>query len=212
VSAPVMSRHSRILSERTVILSPDYAARSTDRIARVISSMADENRNFGMREYLHRHAAEHDCRDPAPSVRGHDDEIAASSLGGADDAFVRMVLFDLHGFADDTSCASFLGDALQYALRMRFGARGVLGKSARHFIDPRSRNGIDVERSFHRQGGDFCPDRLGKRQSMAHRPAGKLGAVGWDQNMPIHPAPLSVMPCPARCGIPSAVTLHCTNA
>src|SRR5262249_15020377 len=129
MSAPVMSRHSRILSERTVILSPDYAARSTDRIARVISSMADENRNFGMREHLHRHAAEHDCRDPAPPVRGHDDEIAASSLGGVDDAFVRMIPFDLHGFADDTSCASFLGDALQYALRMRLARAACSAKA-----------------------------------------------------------------------------------
>jgi len=74
-----------------------------------------------------------------------------------------MILFDLHGFADDTGLTRFFGDAVQYLFRVRFGALGVLGKSPRHFIDPRSRNRIDIERCLHRQCGDFCSDRLGKR-------------------------------------------------
>jgi hypothetical protein len=48
----------------------------------------------------------------APTVRGHDDEIAASLLGGVDDPLVSMILFDLHGFADDISCVSLFGDLI----------------------------------------------------------------------------------------------------
>src|ERR1700730_19137123 len=59
-----------------------------------IASVADQNRNFRVRQHLGRRAAEHDCRNPAPAVRGHDDEIAASLLGGLDDRFVRMILFE----------------------------------------------------------------------------------------------------------------------
>ena len=92
--------------------------------------MADQNRNFRVRQHLGRHAAEHDCRNPASAVRGHDDEIATSLLGGLDDGFVRMILFDLHGFADDTGLTRFFGDAVQYLFRVRFGARGVLGKGS----------------------------------------------------------------------------------
>jgi hypothetical protein len=62
-------------------------------------------------------------------VRGHDDEIAASLLGGVDDPLIRMILFDLHGFADDIRCVSLFGDLIQYAPRVRFGALGVLDKS-----------------------------------------------------------------------------------
>jgi len=89
--------------------------------------MADQNRNFRVRQHLGRHAPKHDRRNPAPAVRGHDDEIAASLLGGLNDGFVRMILFDLHGFADDASLARFFGDATQYLFRMRFGARSVRG-------------------------------------------------------------------------------------
>jgi len=71
-------------------------------------------------QHLGRHAAKDDCRNPTPAVRGHDDEIAASLLGGLNDGFVRMILFDLHGFAYDTSQARFFGDAIQYLFRMRF--------------------------------------------------------------------------------------------
>ena len=66
-----------------------------------------------MRKHLRRHAAKYDSRNPAPSVRGHDDEVAASLLGGVYDALVSMILFDLHGFTDDTSRAGFFGDAIQ---------------------------------------------------------------------------------------------------
>ena len=93
------------------------------------SSVADKNRNFGMRKHLGRHAAKHDCRNPAPSMRGHNDEITASLFGGLDDGLVRMILFDLHGFAAYTSCASFFGDATQYVSRMRSGTLGMLSKS-----------------------------------------------------------------------------------
>ena len=75
-------------------------------------SMADQHRNFRVRQHLGRHTAKHDCRDPAPAMRGHDDEVAASLLGGLDDGFVRMILFDLHGFADDTSQTRCFGDAI----------------------------------------------------------------------------------------------------
>ena len=92
--------------------------------------MTDEYRNFRVRKHLRRHAAKHDCRNSAPSVRGHDDEVAASLLGGVYDTLVRMILFDLHGFTDDTSRAGFFGDSIQYALRVRFGALGMLGESA----------------------------------------------------------------------------------
>ena len=91
--------------------------------------MADKDRNFGVRKHLGRHAAKHDRRNPAPTVRGHDDEIAASLLGGVDDPLIRMILFDLHGFADDIRCVSLFGDLIQYAPRVRFGALGVLDKS-----------------------------------------------------------------------------------
>jgi len=63
-------------------------------------------------------------------MRGHDDEVAASLLGGVYDGFVRMVLFDLHGFADDTGQTRCFGDAIQYLFRVHFGALGVLGKSS----------------------------------------------------------------------------------
>ena len=66
-----------------------------------------------MREYLGRHAAKHDRRNPASPVRGHDDEIAASLLGDVNDSLVRMILFDLHGFADDISCVRLFGDLIQ---------------------------------------------------------------------------------------------------
>ena len=54
--------------------------------SRTDASVTDEHRNFRVRKYLRRHAAKHDCRNPAPSVRGHDDEVAASLLGGVYDA------------------------------------------------------------------------------------------------------------------------------
>jgi hypothetical protein len=121
-----------------------------------IASVTDEHRNFRVRKHLRRHAAKHDCRNPAPSVRGHDDEVAASLRGGVYDALVRMILFDLHSFTDDTSRAGFFGDSIQYAPRVRFGALDVLGESVGHFIDSRSRNCVDIERRFNRQCGDFC--------------------------------------------------------
>src|SRR5262245_3039243 len=157
--------------------------------------MADENRNFGMREHLRGHAAEHYCRNPAPSVRGHDDEIAPSPLGGLDDAFVRMVLFDLHRFARHTRGTRLLRDAIQYLLCVRLGALGMLGKRVRHLIDPRRRNRVDIEGCLHGQCCDLCPDCFGKGQSMSHCPAGKLRTVGWNQNMPVH-AVLSIAPVP----------------
>ena len=67
------------------------------------------------------------------------------------------------------------------------------GPTAASLLDPRSRDRVDVERPLHRQCGDFCSNGLGERQPMLHRPAGKLGTVGWDQNMPIHAVP----PCHA---------------
>jgi hypothetical protein len=126
-----------------------------------------------MRKHLGRHAAKHDCRNPAPSVRGHDDEIATSLFGGLDDGLVRMIFLDLRGVAGDTGGASLLRDTVQYFLRMRFDALGVLGKSFRHFMDFRSRNRIDVERRLHGHCGDFCSDCFGERQSMVNRPSGK---------------------------------------
>src|SRR5262249_56078868 len=99
--------------------------------------MADENRNFGVREHLRGHAAEHDCRNPAPSVRGHDDEIAPSPLGGLDDAFVGMVLFDLHRFTRHTRGAGLLRDAIQYLLSVRLSALALPAKRLPHPIDPR---------------------------------------------------------------------------
>src|SRR5438093_4630369 len=150
--------------------------------------MADKNGNFRVREHFRRHPAKHDCRNPAPSMRGHDDEIASSLLGGLNNAFVGMVLLDLHCFADYTSRASLFRDAVQDLLRVGFGTLGVQSKSFRHFINSRSGNRVDVERSLYGQRRDFCSDCFGERQSMAHRRAGKLRTVGWDQNMPIHAA------------------------
>jgi len=66
---------------------------------------------------------------PLLPCEGHDNEIAGSLLGGLDDGFVRMILLDLNGFADDTSRTRFFGDAIQYLFRARFGARGMLSKS-----------------------------------------------------------------------------------
>ena len=93
-------------------------------------SVADQNRNFRVRQHLRRHAAKHDRRNPAPAVRGHDDEVAASLFSGLDDGFVRMILFDLHGFAGYTGQTRGFGNATQYLFCVRFGAFGVLGKSS----------------------------------------------------------------------------------
>jgi hypothetical protein len=41
-----------------------------------------------------------------------------------------MVLFDLHGFADDTGQTRCFGDTIQYLFRVRFGALGVLSKGS----------------------------------------------------------------------------------
>jgi len=43
------------------------------------------------------------------------DEIAAALLGGVDDPLVRMILFNLYGFADDPGCASLLGHPMPRA-------------------------------------------------------------------------------------------------
>src|ERR1700745_3541618 len=107
--------------------------------------MADKNRNFRVCKHLGCHAAKHDGRKPASSVRGHDDEIAAPLLGGVYDALVSLILFDLNGLANHTSRASFFPDSLQYPLCVSCGAFGVLTKSPRHFIDSRSRNRVDVK-------------------------------------------------------------------
>ena len=77
-----------------------------------------------MRKYLGGHAAKHDRRNPASPVRGHDDEIAASLLGDVNDSLVRMILFDLHGFAGDTSCASLFGDRIHRAVTVLPSADG----------------------------------------------------------------------------------------
>ena len=83
--------------------------------------MADKNRNFRVRKHLGRHATKRDCRNPASSMRGHDDEIAVPLLGGLNDGFVRLILFDLHGFTGYACGARVLGDAVQYLSSMRFG-------------------------------------------------------------------------------------------
>src|SRR5258708_5452080 len=93
------------------------------------SSMTDENRNFGVRKHLRGHAAEHDCRNPAPSVRGHDDEIAPSPLGSLDDAFVGMILFDLHGFACHTRGARTAPVVFFPRVRQFTGTRGGPGSA-----------------------------------------------------------------------------------
>ena len=67
------------------------------------SSMADEHRNFRVRKHLGRHAAKHDRRKAASSMRGHDNEVATPLLGGRDDSFVRVVFFELHRVALDPS-------------------------------------------------------------------------------------------------------------
>jgi hypothetical protein len=82
-----------------------------------------------VRQHLGRHTTKHDCRNPAPAMRGHDDEIAASLFGGLNDGFVRMILLDVNGFADYTGQTRFFGDAIQYLFRVRFGALGVLSKA-----------------------------------------------------------------------------------
>ena len=173
--------------------------------------MADEHRNFRVRKDLGRYAAKHDCRKSASSVRGHNDEIAASLLGGVYDALVSLILFDLQGLANHTNRASFFRNSIQYSLCVCFGAFGVLGKSALHRINPGSRDCVNIERRLHRQCGHLCPDEFGKRQSMAHRPTGKLRAVGWDQNMPIHVLlPIARRPAPPSYIEPSSPPgVHC---
>jgi hypothetical protein len=65
------------------------------------------------------------------------------------------------------------GDLIQYAPRVRFGALGVLGKSARHFIDSRSSSNErkDPETCYQRFHGllSIEPDLRGGTGSV-HRP------------------------------------------
>src|SRR5919108_4341622 len=105
-------------------------------LGRATSSMADEHWNFRMRKHLGGHAPEHDRRNAAASVRGHDDKVTTFLLGGRNDGFVRVVFFDLHRIAVDPNRTSLFGHPVQYPLRVRFGALGVLGKRARHRINP----------------------------------------------------------------------------
>src|SRR5436190_22597935 len=101
--------------------------------------MADEHRNFRVREHLGRYAAKHDGRKSASSMRGHNDEIAASLLSAVYDALVSLILFDLNGLANHTSRASLFRDSIQYPLCVGVVAFSVLGKRSRHFIKARNR-------------------------------------------------------------------------
>lgn len=72
-----------------------------------------------MREYLHRLAAEHDCRGSTAPVRGHQDQLACMCRGGVDDRLVNMLPFDMNRL---TANAGRVG-------RIRDGGEGLLGVS-----------------------------------------------------------------------------------
>jgi hypothetical protein len=52
-----------------------------------------------MREYLIGHTPEQNRGNPAPPVRGHDDDIASLVLCGRDDRLIGVVMLELHGLA-----------------------------------------------------------------------------------------------------------------
>ena len=74
--------------------------------------MADEDRNFSVRENLIRHAAQDDRGNAAAAVRRHDDEIASSLLGGLDNRLMGMILQELRGFALATALSILQACAL----------------------------------------------------------------------------------------------------
>ena len=86
---------------------PGVAINSAQRLPE--PSVADEDRNFSVRENLIRHAAQDDRGNAAAAVRRHDDEIAFSLLGGLDNRLMGMILQDLRGFALDPRRARCFG-------------------------------------------------------------------------------------------------------
>ena len=98
--------------------------------------MADEDRNFGVRENLIRHAAQDDRGNAAAAVRRHDDEIASSLLGGLDNRLMGMILQDLRGFALDPRRARRFRHRAQYLAGMRFGVLGIFGEGSCHLVVP----------------------------------------------------------------------------
>jgi hypothetical protein len=61
-----------------------------------------------MREHLDRLAAEHDCGDAAPAMRGHDNEVAAFRARGSDDRPIGVFILDLDCLAGTpAACAAW---------------------------------------------------------------------------------------------------------
>jgi hypothetical protein len=150
------------------------------------ASVTDQNGNIRVCEHLIGYAPEQNRGDPAPPVRGHDDDIATFVLCSRDDPFIRLVMLELHGFTGDPRCLSCVGDTLQYSGSMFFSLLGVLGIGFGHFPYSGLRDVEDIERSLDDQRRYFSAKGLRQRQSMLDSMFGERRAVGCDQNVPIH--------------------------
>src|SRR6185437_5703816 len=67
-----------------------------------------EHRDGAVRQYLNRLAAEYYGRDPAPTVRGHDDQITILLGGNLDDRLIGLLVHDMKRLADEAGCGGDL--------------------------------------------------------------------------------------------------------
>src|SRR5690606_40407998 len=114
-------------------------------------STVDEHRDLAVVEDLGGLAAEEQALDPAIAVRGHDDEVAATGLGDADDRLVDRVVELAYRLAGDAKRGRLLRDLVEDPGRGFAHELVVLGgiveEGRRYFAgDRRLVGGLDIER------------------------------------------------------------------
>src|ERR1700680_2792989 len=130
---------------RQIVTSGQQQLIRSGRQTLLIASMANENRDGRMREYLCGNAPEQHRCDPASSVRGHHDEVAAFLLCGGYYRLVRVIMDDLRGLALHTGDLRLISHSIQNRSGVLPRVLGVLVEGGGHQVPSGSRDIIDVE-------------------------------------------------------------------
>ena len=77
-------------------LAPPRRSGGREEGGRMLSAKYDD-RDRAVRQHFQRFAAEHQSRDPAAAMGGHDDGVASFFAGGVDNRPIGVVMLDVYG-------------------------------------------------------------------------------------------------------------------